>query len=123
MSENLEPRVNGAAEAVDIKPLPQLTLDSQTEDMRKVEAVIQSAVSAESARSGTARRAISTCRRPAKGPCNGDSQRRPPPVRRATRTMPEIARSAMLTAPVAMTSRPPSPRNSERCRLVNHRCV
>jgi len=41
MSENLEPRVNGAAEAVDSKPLPQLTLDSQTEDMRKVEAVIQ----------------------------------------------------------------------------------
>ena len=89
----------------------------------KVDAVIQSAVAADSDRPTTAIRASSTCSRPASGPRSGANQRRQPPARRATSAAPDIARTSIAVAPAAIVSRPASPRKSERCRLVSQRCT
>ena len=87
----------------------------------KVSAAIHSAVTEDSTRPSTATRAMSVCKRPSSGPRRRVNQRRQPPVRRATSTAPERASSSIASAPVATIQRPPSPRKSERCRLVSQR--
>ena len=87
----------------------------------KVEAVIHKAVAEDKSRPATAMRASSTCRRAANGPRNGENQRRQPPARRATSTAPETASTSMAAAAAAIAMRPPSPKRSERCSLVNQR--
>ncbi len=49
------------------------------------------------------------------------NQRRQPPVRRATRATPDSDSISIAAAPAAITIRPASSRNSERCRLVSQR--
>ncbi len=87
----------------------------------KVDAVIHSAVAEDSNRPNTATRASSTCSRPGNGPRSGANQRRQPPTRRATKAVPESDNTSIAAAPTAVAMRPPSPRNSERCRLVSQR--
>lgn len=87
----------------------------------KVEAVIQSAVSDDSINPPTAKRASSTCTRPGQGPRVRPNQCRQPPIRRATRAAPDTVSNSIPAAPAAITSRPVSSRNSERCRLTSQR--
>ena len=87
----------------------------------KVEATIHSAVTDESVSPTTAIRAISTCSRPASGPRSRANQRRQPPTRRVTSAMPDSDSTSIAAAPAAITSRPVSSRNSDRCSAVSQR--